>query len=41
MLLNYEDIIFNFVTIQAPVVIVFMLLALILDYMRQMLFCNR
>lgn len=41
MLLNYEDLIFNFVKVQAPSVIVFLLLALLFDYMRQMLFSNK
>lgn len=41
MLLNYEDLILSFVKIQAPTLIVFLSLALILDFMRSMIFNNK
>lgn len=40
-MINYEDILFNMVTVLGQGLIVFLLLALILDYMRQMIFSNR
>ncbi len=40
-MINYEDIVFGMVTTCGKSLIVFLLLALIFDYLRQMLFSNR
>lgn len=40
-MINYEDILFNMVTVLGQGLVVFLLLALVLDYMRQMIFSNR
>lgn len=40
-MINYEDIIFYMVTVCGQGIIVFLLLALVLDYMRMMIFANR
>ena len=40
-MITYEDLIYNMVTTIAPSLIVFLSLALILDYMGKMLFSNK
>lgn len=40
-MVDYSTLIYDLVIYMAPSIIVFLMLALILDYMRQMLFSNR
>lgn len=39
--MGYENLIFNFVEVVAPSMIVFLMLSVILDYLRTMIFNNK
>lgn len=40
-MVNYDSLIYNLAQVEAPTVIVFLMLALILDYLRTMLFSSK